>query len=463
MVKLRIKKILSVFILIVLLIATYGTLRIARFRIYEIKNILVEGKNLVYEGPKKVNKAEPTRFNNIKRIDTKASKVNNISIYFKGDKLYTDIYEKDLRYYVDFRSFVREVQGDIIPDGDKVILNYKNKKITINKELKTYSKKSDSIEFRGEVLNINNKKYISLNDIEGMLDFRDTWNIEKGIINVFDDKKKVNISPVCKSGKAALIRLEDVSTGSTLKSSTAKEKMKILADNLYINGIKFNVAWVPRFKNPQKGIDNDLLTNKTMSNVQFINMMDHLIQKGGAIGLHGYTHQANGDISLKGFELTRKLNSSESETRRVIESGITTAKTLNIPISFFESPHYGATRSQQRIIEDYFNVIYEPYKGYYNFNPLYSFKDKSRLYVPTPLGYIHDKDGEDIIKKIEKQWDFRLNSFFLHPYFEFGFIDLKDTDKYGYRDYNYSEKSPLNRIIKTLGRNGYVTISVKDL
>ena len=58
--------------------------------------------------------------------------------------------------------------------------------------------------------------------------------------------------------------------------------------------------------------------------------------------------------------------------------------TLNIPIGFFESPHYKADRNQQKIIEQYFPVMFEPYAGYWNLNPLISFSNKSTLYVPAP-------------------------------------------------------------------------------
>ncbi len=93
---------------------------------------------------------------------------------------------------------------------------------------------------------------------------------------------------------------------------------------------------------------NDLLKNNNFENVHFINMLDHLINRGAVIGLHGYTHQHNNQISGLGVELKWNVNSNKNKVLKVVESSLKTAKTLNIPIGFFESPHYKADRNQQK-------------------------------------------------------------------------------------------------------------------
>lgn len=460
MVRLWIKRIL---LGILIFIIAFISLKIVVFRLHSVTNIQVNGETVSYDKPKNISSNMPTKWDQVKGLKTTPKLEEDISIYYEGEKINLDIYEKDLRYYVDFKKFTSKIGGELTEEEDKEVLTYNGKKIEIHRKTKSYSKEYEALDFRGEILNIEDRDYVSINDIESMLDFRDTWDIDNKKIYIYIDKKHIPQPGSCKDGKAAFIRLEDVSSGATFKTSTAKEKMKIIGDNLYKKGVKFHVAWVPRYVDPSKGIDNDLLKNKTMENVQFINMLDYLIQKGGVIGLHGYTHQAGNEVSLNGFELTRKLNSSEKETRKVIESSITTAKTLKIPIGFFESPHYGSTRKQQRIIEDYFNVLYEPYTGYYNANPIYSFGDKNRLYVPAMIGYVKDKDGSEISKRIEKWGNIVLRSLFVHPFVETGYIDLGKPNDKGYRDYTYSEKSPLNNIIRALDKNGYVTVSVNSL
>ena len=458
--KLWIKKFFLVFGSILLILLAYIALKISMFRLHTVHSIKVESNNVTYQRPKTANKAEKISWDNIPIVESEAKKVTNITIYHEGEKINSDIYEKDLRYYLDFESYVNQIGGNIRYKDIEKIVTYNGQKVDVNPYRKIYSKEYEALDFRGEILDIEGKEYISLNDIESMFNLKDTWDTEKGIIYVNRYKESIKPPKVCKDGKGAFIRIEDVTSGSVLAPSTSKEKMKILADNFYSKGARFHIAWVPRYKNPQKGIDNDLLINKTIDNVQFINMLDHIIQRGGIIGLHGYTHQSGNDISLEGFELTRSINSSEEETRNVIESAITTAKTLRIPIGFFETPHYGATRNQQKIIEEYFNVLYEPYTGYYNANPLYSFLDENRLYMPTMFGYVKDKNGQAISKKIEESGDFVLKSMFVHPYKELGFIDLGEIDENGYREYKYNQNSPLNNILKALSKKGYIPIGI---
>lgn len=457
---LLIKKVFTIVGFIFLLALLFIALKIVVFRLYTVNNIKVDGESIVYERPKGMERTEPTKWNSISAVETEATLVNNISIYHEGKRINGKIYEKDQRYYVNFKGYIEQIGGKLKTSEGKEILQYNDKNIEIHFDKELYSKKYEALKFRGEILTINNKKYVSINDIESMLDLRDTWDNKKRKIYIYNDKKYVDKPIVCKSGKASLIRFEKVVAGTGLKGSEAKEKFKIIADNLYSKGVKFHVSWVPRYKDPSKDIDNNLLTNKTMDNAQFINMLDHLIQKGGVIGLNGYTHQSGDETSLKGNELTGNIN--EDETRRVLESAIITAKSLRIPISFFQSPNYASSRKQQRIIEEYFNILYEPYKGYYNVNPLYSFRDKKRLYVPTMYGGVEDKHGESMVKQLKGKGNFVLKSLYIHPFMEIGFVNLKDEDEKGYRDYTYDRNSPLNNVIKALDESGYITISVNN-
>ncbi len=313
-------------------------------------------------------------------------------------------------------------------------------------------------------MHIDNKTYISLNDFENMLGLRDHWNHEEKKIYIFENKDSIKARDREQmSGKPALIRLEDVSAGNKYITSEGIEKTKLMADLLYQRGAKFNVAWISRFKDPSKKIDNDLLENRSMANVQFINMLDYLIFRGGTVGLHGYTHQAGIYPSAVGSDLSKEFNSSEEETRNIVESAIKTSKILNIPVSFFESGHYHATRKQQAIIEEYFDICYEPYKYYWNFRPMISKRNDFTVYVPTPLSYVKDENGEAIVNKINKNKNNNvLASLFLHPTKEMNFIKISDIDENGVTHFEYGKNSPLNNILNELERTGYVTVSVNS-
>lgn len=232
-----------------------------------------------------------------------------------------------------------------------------------------------------------------------------------------------------------------------------------MANFLSNSGIKYHIAWIPRFKAPNDNIDNDLLTVDTFENAAFINLLDYFINHGALIGLHGYTHQAGDSRSAVGTELSRKINSSEEETRAVIENAIDTATTLNIPFGFFESSHYKASSAQKSIIEEYFQYIYEP-KNYLIYTKLQKTKNNN-LYIPTPLSYVRDLDANPIIKKLNKPTPGLLASFFYHSTKELDFIEV-DTSNNVF-DVDYSIESPLQQIVKSLNENKYITTHVTEL
>lgn len=453
--------ILSLSFILVVVIFTISTILIINR--YTINNIKVDNGNITYNIIEDIKPNNTLKGSNISKIRSTEKLIKDIDIVYNGSKLNLYIYEKDLRYYIDMDLYFNKLNKKLKNEDKNYIIYNNNEIITLNKKDKKYFKDEKWFDLRGEILNINNKDYISINDLETMLDLRSTWDIDNKRIYMYIDKKHKSKKEIVKKGKASFIRLEDVCSGGYFASSESKEKMKILGDNLYSKGVSFHIAWIPRYKSPDKRIDNDLLTNKSLDNIQFINMMDYLIQKGGTIGLHGYTHQCGNSTSAGGFELTMKLNNSEEKTREIIEKGIITAKTLNIPISFYESPHYGATYRQQKIIGKYFNILYENHSNIFTFNPLYDLNKKGTLYIPTPYGYVKDDYGYEMVNKIKNGKGVFLVSLFIHPYKETKFINLSKIDKFGYRDYKYNKISPINNIIDELHKRGYKTTYVTDL
>ncbi|MEQ8156559.1 MAG: DUF2334 domain-containing protein [Clostridiaceae bacterium] len=58
----------------------------------------------------------------------------------------------------------------------------------------------------------------------------------------------------------------------------------------------------PRYVDPKNSIDIDPSRQNGFSLADFIYTLDCITYNGGEIGLHGYTHQMNDEISLKGYE-----------------------------------------------------------------------------------------------------------------------------------------------------------------
>lgn len=447
-------------ILTFLVVVFVGT--VIYFRLSMITDIKVENGQVTYDNEFIKRKKADLRKVEINH-KSEIEQIKDIDFIYNGKNIsYTNkIYEKDQRYYLPLEETLNSMGVEFSKKEN--VYNISNVRLSLTDA--NFLMNETLYALRGEALNIEGITYISLNDIEHILGLRDAWNHEERKINLFEEKKEIKEGNRSnKSGKAAMIRLEDMSAGNRYITSEGIESVKVMADYLYSEGAKFNIAWISRFKSPENKIDNDLLVNKNIENVQFINMLDHLLFRGASIGLHGYTHQAGVYESAVGSDLSAKFNSSEEETRKIVESAITTAKVLNIPISFFESAHYHSTKAQQKIVEEYFDACFEPYKYYWNLNPVISKRNDSTIYVPTPLSYTKAVDGSDMAEKIRKNANKnKLTALYLHPSKEISSVKFKEIDENGYVDYEYDTNSPLHNIFKALNETGQVTISINDL
>lgn len=433
--KKNIKNIALVLLIIFMVALIVITFKIIKFRKNTVTDIKACGNKITFNSNVK---REDIEYLKVDEEDHRpVSRVEGLNLFINNSKvnLNDKIYEKNLRYYISIEDL----------------------------EKKEILKEKDKLDLRGEVLDLDNKKYISINDFKELVEAKDDWYENKNSIYMFQGKlNNINCNYKVNEGKAALIRIEDVSAGGVFSEDNNMEKMKYLSDYFKANNIVFHIAWIPRYINPEKNIDNDLLKNNNFENVHFINMLDHLINRGAVIGLHGYTHQHNNQISGLGVELKWNVNSNRNKVLKVVESSLKTAKTLNIPIGFFESPHYKADRNQQKIIEQYFPVMFEPYAGYWNLNPLISFSNKSTLYVPAPLGYVKD-NGETVARRIRTYSNEILTAFFIHPYIFLGSIENKNNSINNEEIYEFNENSPILKIISALKERGCKTITVNEL
>lgn len=392
--------------------------------------------------------------------DSIVSNVNDLSVDILGETLNpnTEILLKSQRYYLPLNIIATQFGFDFNKDDISISLTQGSNTYIFTDTLCTIN--GTSYNLRGNLLVKDDIEYLALSDIEYIFNVISVFNFSNNSVALVKNTvTEPTISNIDTEEKIALIRLEDFSAGDSMFIDAYQAKMKALGNLMYTNGIKYHIAWVPRFKAPSEDVDNDLLTNNCIQNVGFVNLLDYMINKGGEVGLHGYTHQSEDQRSLNGTELSSKYNSSPEETRAVIENSINTATALNIPYSFFESPHYKASSKQKKVIEEYFEYLYEP------FNPLVYHKlkktDNNNLYIPTPLSYVRDLNADNIIKGLENPTPGLLASLFYHPTKELDFIEV-DTSNNTF-NVSYSEESPLQQIIKGINDNNYVTVHVSDL
>ena len=440
--------ILSIFII-------YQTLFYCNF----FRNDLIIVNKTVYSNLLPENNFKSPYTSKIKFADTPVTKVNGVSLNILNENNITNVpmLLKSQRYYIPLNFICNKLNYTIDTSDGPILLYNDDNKISLTKD--SYDKNSKTGSLRGNLINSNGTYYISISDIEELFNLIAVFDFKNNNISLLPSNIKApEDSSVIYSDKVALVRFEDFTCGNSYSSDQSQTKVKCIADLIYSQGMKFHISWIPRFKSPTDNIDNDLLKNDNITNVAFVNLLDYLLNKGCEIGLHGYTHQHGDEKSASGEEMSKDVNNTIPETRAIIENGIDTASALNIPISYFESPHYRETELQQKVIKDYFQFIYEPFDS--SKNNIYK-SDNYHLFVPTPLGYVHNSDPSSIIDGLNTDNPDTLHSFYFHPYIELKYINFNINNNK--LNVTYNENSPLQQIVKTLKSDGYTTVHIDEL
>lgn len=112
-------------------------------------------------------------------------------------------------------------------------------------------------------------------------------------------------APEVMQQKKATIRLEDVSPGA-YDTDDKLAKLEAIADYLYSEGVPFHVSVIPFYKNPKNNVEISIGDTNNPHVRAFIKTMKYLRDKGGIIGLHGYTHQYLSEESGSGYEFMEK-------------------------------------------------------------------------------------------------------------------------------------------------------------
>lgn len=393
---------------------------------------------------------------------------NEVKFIYKGSKLrhQLPIFVHAGRYYLPFEEFMKSIGCNVSIENYNATVEYNHKLLQINFDNDSVRAGDTSFPLYKKTVCIKDHIYISLYDFVKVLHFKTSWDTNNKIISFFADRDQIVHEVGQESGKPALIRLEDVcAEDEKVYSAPEKlEKLRIMADLLYLNNVPFHVAWVPRYMNPPQHIDNDPSKNNSMYNIDFIFTLDYLINRNGVIGLHGYTHQYGNSQSLAGYEFGLKADTTEEYTVNKVLMAIRSAETLQIPIAFFEFPHYTAAPLQISVVERYFDYIYQADPSNYKNLVRKSFSNNRIVkYIPTPLDYIQSKENVDeMLNKVRSLRNDTLASFFFHPQIEYEYIDLvKDID--GYPTYKYSNSSILHRLITEFQKNGYCFVKITSL
>lgn len=392
-------------------------------------------------------------------IDTINFKFEDKPVYF-----YYPVYVYLNRYYLPVENFVNKINGSVKVNKQYLYLNLKNHSAEIDTQKGLMTANNRTVQVRNPVKKFNGVSYISLIDFTDLFDMTTSWDYDSKTISLYFDRCNLKRNAVS-TGRTALIRLEDVSVDQVFDTADALAKLRIVGDYLYSDGVPFHVAWVPRYLYPLYKLDNDPSKYYSMYNADFLYTLDYLIKKGALIGLHGYTHQRGNVESIVGLEFNDKFNDTDTVIANRLKAAIKCANILNIPVYFFETPHYAASYGQHKVMEKYFNYLYEPLDSGHEEN-VYKVTLGKRVvrYVPTLFDYVKgERDTDNMIYKIDTVNPKALASFFYHPNIDFPYIRFTKVEGTDYPYYAYLSNSPLHRIIDTFYKNKFMFKKITSL
>ena len=376
------------------------------------------------------------------------------------------VYLEKNRYYISLNELVDKLSGTISRDANilKVSVLYKSFDI----DLSTNNVSNSSIMFlKKPLIQEGEFFYIGFSDIAQILDLYTRWDIDsKTILCKTNGNNIDNITPYePKIDTLGYLRLEDVSLTTSTYDREYLEKLRIMGNFLSKKGIPYHIAWIPRYINPSAGIDFDPTVRNDFESAQLIYTLDYFTQNNGVIGLHGYTHQNGNEESAVGTEFGPSVPSTDN-FRSKIEKAIATAEYLDIPIDFFEAPHYQITSAQNKIAEEYFKILYHPFEdnglsGVDLTKPQLSPYNNESYYISTPLDYIPVGQTDSALDRIKNTSTSKMGSLFYHPRSDFESITLSDEN--GIPTFSYDDNSILKRVVNILEEKGYTMSKVSDI
>ena len=378
------------------------------------------------------------------------------------------IYLDKNRYYISLNEFIDKLNGKIEKVDTLLNIKVNNQDYSINLSSNIVTCPNNSFTLKKALLTENDIYYIGFSDFSHMLNLYTRWDKDKNIINCkTNNSSNSNITPYkSKINQIGLIRFEDVGLCSQSYAKDYFEKLSILANYMNEKKIPYHIAWIPRYKIPNNGVDNDPLTKNNFQLAEMVYSLDYFTTHNGTIGLHGYTHQCGKSESGTGFEFGR-YESSPSIFREKIKKAIETASYLDIPINFFEVPHYEITPEQNKIAEEYFKILYYPFNDYGIkkadlTKPQLSPYNKSSYYISTPLDYIPEGKEDRALAKLKNANVNNMGSVFFHPNLESSYISLTE-DSSGAPTFTYKDNSTLKRLVAILEDKGFKMIKVTDI
>ncbi|OGD26625.1 MAG: hypothetical protein A2Y56_09780, partial [Candidatus Aminicenantes bacterium RBG_13_63_10] len=245
--------------------------------------------------------------------------------------------------------------------------------------------------------------------------------------------------------RRAMLRIED------LTPEDDPAEMRRIANFLAGEKVPFQVALVPRFRDPKSQVEIDLADRP-----EFVEAVRHMTAKGGTVVLHGVTHQHRG-LSTDDYEFWDDVSGeplafdSPDWVRQRLSQGLRDCFRQEIYPLAWETPHYSASRNTYRVIAEFFDTFNDrlmaaDISGAQVLSP-YPFRDSELgvTVIPENLGYVDldNPDPDRLLRNAENMTVVRdgLASCFFHS-----FVPLRH----------------LKRLVRGMKRQGWEFVSLRD-
>lgn len=393
----------------------------------------------------------------------------NLKLIINGQEisLSSPIYLDKNRYYLCLNDIVYNLNGTIKREDNNLLLSLLEQSITINLSNNKFKNSDVETQIKKPLIAQDDFYYIDFSDLSNLLDMYTRWDVSSKTImcKTFGNSMENIKNYTSKIDTLGFLRLEDITLPTQSYDKEFLEKIRIIGNYLSKRNVPYHIAWIPRYTAPLQNIDIDPMTTNDFNNAELVYTFDFFTTHNGLIGLHGYTHQSGTEESAVGTEFGT-TQPSTSRFKERIEKGIETAKYLDIPLSFFETPHYAITPEQNKIAENYFKILYYPYtdngaKSTDLTKPQLSPYNSSSYYISTPLEYIPSNNVKGALDKLKKCDTTKMGSIFYHPRLEFDFIKLSLDNNIP--NFTYSDDSTLKNLISILEEKGFKMSKVTDI
>src|SRR5258706_4003681 len=223
----------------------------------------------------------------------------------------------------------------------------------------------------------------------------------------------------------AMVRLEDISVDSD------PQELRAAADYLHSQGVAFQIALYPIYRDPQKGLDIHLSDRRDVAEA-----VRYMVAQGGVVVLHGTTHQYQG-VSGDDYELWSDLTDSaiHNDTADRLDRNLDLAFRECFANGIFpvawETPHNSASASDYQTLGKYFTVFNERILAgealaSEQYFPYVVRDSYGRMIVPENLGFIKvgETDPQPVVEHARAMLAVRdgIAGFYFHSFMKLEYL-----------------------------------------